>query len=190
MKQLKCWVLTGVMLFSGVALADKKSDDIKKFDEYNRKMKTIPYEIGPLKDPSKLPFKIGKPEKHAKETESWFKNNYPKYKAGSAEMFGDPVLIRFRDQVGYGICMQVSGNQVYAGFNGSLYYLFLFNGDLIVDVVAQTMLLGMDEVDDARVRLLNAEIDQACVSIVASGLELDNPEKPTSGDKNSKATKK
>ncbi len=180
MKQLKYLVLAGAMLFSGVALADKKSDDIKRLDEYNKKMKTIPYEIGPLKDPSKLPFKIGKPEKHAKEAEVWLKSNYPKYKAGSAEMFGDPVLIRFREQVGYGICMKLSGDQVFSGFNGSVFYLFLFNGDLIIDVVTQTMLLGMNEVDDARVKLLNAEIYQACISIVASGLELENPEKPTS----------
>lgn len=182
MKQFKALLLASTILFSGISFAKESVEDKKKIAEYSKKMSTIPYEIGPLKDPTKLPFKIGEPKNYKKEIESWLESNVPKYKKGSTELFGTPVLIRFREQVGYGICASVSGNNVFAGYKGSIFYLFLFNGDLISDVKNQSMLLGMDHVGDARVILLNAEIDHACISVVSNGLTLDNP-KIQSADK-------
>lgn len=186
MKHLK--FVAGIAFFALSVFANAQtnnSDDLKRLGHYSNQMKTIPYEIGPLKDPSSLPFKVGEPVRHKKEIETWLKENNKRYKAGSFEMLGDPVLIRFRDQVGYGVCAQISGDQVFAGYNGSVFYLFLFNGDLMIDIKNQTMLLGMNEVDDARVRLLNAEIDHGCIAIVSSGLnlnDLENPKNPTNNN--------
>lgn len=176
MKQFKTLLLVSTFLFSSLAFAGDK--DKQRLNEYSKQMSTIKYEIGPLKDASKLPFKIGEPKNYKKEVEMWLRNNVNRYKKDSTEFFGTPVLIRFRDQVGYGICSSISGEQVFAGYKGSVFYLFLFNGDLLTDVKNQTMLLGMSEADDARVILLNAEIDHACISVVASGLTLESPKNP------------
>lgn len=176
LKSLVCGVSLSLISVFANAQTNSK-DDLKRLTEYSNQMKTIPYEVGPLKDPSKLPFRVGEPTRHKSEIEAWLKANNKRYQAGSFEMLGDPVLIRFRNQVGYGVCVQISGSQVFAGYDGSIFYLFLFNGDLIIDVKNQTMLLGMNEVDDTRVKVLNAEIDHACVAIVSDGLEstIDNP---------------
>ena len=139
-------------------------------------MLTIPNEIGQLGKNVKLPHPIVAPKNHKYESEMWMRKNIKRYVADSANVFGDPVLIRFRDDVGYGICLEVSGRNVFAGFNGSLYQLFLFNGEKIIDVKSQSMLLGLDPVGDARVKVMNAEIDHACISIVASGITLHPPE--------------